>query len=66
MVGAAGREEMGELRSYNPGIVRPGMVSSIEPGIYLPGLGGFRHSDVMVATEDGARLLTEFPVDVAL
>jgi Xaa-Pro aminopeptidase len=66
MVGAAGREEMGELRSYNPGIVRPGMVNSIEPGIYLPGLGGFRHSDVMVATEDGARLLTEFPVDVAL
>lgn len=66
MVGAAGREEQGELRSYNPGAVRPRMVNSLEPGIYIPGLGGFRHSDVMVATEDGATLLTEFPTAVAL
>lgn len=63
MVGQAGREEGGELRRYTPGRVRAGMVNSIEPGIYVPGLGGFRHSDVMLATQSGATLLTEFPVE---
>lgn len=66
MVGQSGREEGGELRSYNTGVVRPRMVNSIEPGVYIPELGGFRHSDVLVATDDGARLLTEFPVELAL
>jgi Xaa-Pro aminopeptidase len=61
MVGQANREEGGELRSYNPGVVRPRMVNSIEPAVYIPGLGGFRHSDVLLATEDGATLLTSFP-----
>jgi Xaa-Pro aminopeptidase len=66
MIGQANREEGGELRSYNPGAIRPRMVNSIEPGIYIPGLGGFRHSDVMLATTTGAELLTEFPVEMAL
>lgn len=61
MVGQANREEGGELRSYNPGVVRPRMVNSIEPAVYIPELGGFRHSDVLVATEEGATLLTAFP-----
>jgi Xaa-Pro aminopeptidase len=66
MVGQAGREEAGELRSYNPGVVRARMVNSIEPGVYIPGLGGFRHSDVLAATDDGAVLLTAFPTAVEL
>jgi creatinase len=66
MIGAAGREEAGELRSYNGGRVEPGMVNSIEPGIYLPEVGGFRHSDVLAATASGAELLTPFPVDLLL
>ena len=66
MIGQASREEGGELRSYNRGIVRTGMVNSIEPGIYIPELGGFRHSDVLVAEESRARLLTEFPVELPL
>ncbi len=66
MIGQASREEHGELRSYNTGTVRPRMVNSLEPGIYLPEIGGFRHSDVMVATETGATLLTEFPVELPL
>jgi Xaa-Pro aminopeptidase len=40
------------------------MVNSVEPGIYVPGVGGFRHSDVMLVTEDGATCLTEFPRDL--
>jgi Xaa-Pro aminopeptidase len=38
------------------------MVNSVEPGIYLPDLGGFRHSDVMMLTGDGAVCLTDFPL----
>lgn len=41
--------------------VEPGMVLSIEPGIYLPGLGGFRHADNVVVTEEGGELVSEFP-----
>lgn len=65
MIGAAGREEPGELRIYNPGRLAPGMVNSIEPGVYIPGVGGFRHSDVMLITDDGARCLTEFARDIS-
>jgi Xaa-Pro dipeptidase len=39
----------------------PGMLVSIEPGIYLPGTGGFRHSDTVRITEDGPVCLTEAP-----
>jgi Xaa-Pro aminopeptidase len=42
-------------------VIRSGMVFSIEPGIYLPGLGGFRHSDTVVVTEDGLDCLTSSP-----
>jgi Xaa-Pro aminopeptidase len=61
MVGAAGREELGELRVYNSNVLKPDMINSVEPGIYIPDLGGFRHSDVMVITENDATCLTDFP-----
>ena len=34
---------------------------SVEPGIYLNGVGGFRHSDTIVVTESGCDVLTTFP-----
>lgn len=61
MIGAAGREELGELRVYNSNLFRPGMATSVEPGVYVPGSGGYRHSDVLFVTEDGGTTVTEFP-----
>jgi Xaa-Pro aminopeptidase len=45
--------------------ILPGMVFSVEPGIFFPGLGGFRHSDTIVVTDDGFEELTHYPTDIA-
>lgn len=42
-------------------LLLPGMVMSVEPGIYVDGVGGFRHSDTIVVTESGCDVLTAFP-----
>ena len=44
--------------------VEPGMVFTIEPGVYKEGLGGFRHSDTIVVTDDGVEILTDYPRDL--
>jgi Xaa-Pro dipeptidase len=44
--------------------ILPGMVFSIEPGVYLPGVGGFRFSDTVLVTEAGNRALTEAPTAI--
>lgn len=45
-------------------VIRPGMVFSVEPGLYVEGLGGFRHSDTVLVTEDGVELITYYPRDL--
>ena len=42
-------------------VLEKNMVISIEPGIYVKGLGGFRHSDTVLVTQDGCISLTRFP-----
>jgi Xaa-Pro dipeptidase len=37
------------------------MVISIEPGVYLRGIGGVRHSDTVLITKDGHEVLTNLP-----
>lgn len=46
-------------------VLEPGMIFSCEPGIYERGLGGFRHSDTFVVTEDGIDVLTKYPRDLS-
>jgi Xaa-Pro aminopeptidase len=51
-----------DLGDHTP--VEPGMVFTIEPGLYDDELGGFRHSDTVVVVDDGIELLTSYPSDL--
>jgi Xaa-Pro aminopeptidase len=44
--------------------VEPGMVFTIEPGLYDAQIGGLRHSDTVAVTEDGIDILTDYPSDI--
>ncbi|MEM0136128.1 MAG: Xaa-Pro peptidase family protein [Thermoplasmatales archaeon] len=44
-------------------IIEDGMVFSLEPGIYVPKLGGFRHSDTVIMHEGGPEMITYYPND---
>jgi Xaa-Pro dipeptidase len=45
-------------------LIQPGMVFTVEPGLYDPALGGFRHSDTVAVTEQGIEIMTYYPRDL--
>ena len=45
--------------------IEPGMVFTVEPGLYVQDLGGFRHSDTVLITEEGTQMITYYPRDLA-
>jgi len=53
------------LDSGDDTVLEPGMVFTVEPGLYAPNLGGFRHSDTVAVTQGGIELLTYYPRDLA-
>lgn len=50
------------VRSEN--ILKPGMVLTIEPGVYMEGVGGVRIEDMVLITEEGYENLVSFPKDI--
>ena len=44
--------------------LEPGMIVTVEPGIYLPGVGGVRIEDLAIVTADGLERLTGYPKEL--
>jgi Xaa-Pro dipeptidase len=56
--GAADYSERPRLHPQSEDVLTPGMVVKLEPGIYVDGVGGVRHADMVAVGEDGPEVLT--------
>ena len=54
------------LSRLSEDILSPGMVVTVEPGLYIPDVGGVRIEDTVLVTEDGFEVLTQSPHHIAL
>lgn len=52
------------LSTRDETVLCPGMIETVEPGIYIPGFGGVRIEDMVVLTEGGIRNLTSSPKEL--
>ena len=53
--------ELPRISRFARETIKAGMVFTIEPGIYLPGLGGVRIEDMVLAEKEGCRVMTSLP-----
>lgn len=56
--------EAPRLRKESQTILQPGMIITVEPGIYLPDWGGIRIEDDVLVTPEGCEVLTRLPKDL--
>lgn len=56
--------DYGDVSAVNELVAEPGMIFSIEPGIYLPGEFGVRIEDLVLITEDGCEVLNKYTKDL--
>jgi Xaa-Pro aminopeptidase len=56
--------EQPTLSTKSEGVLEPGHVVTVEPGIYLPGVGGVRIEDDVLVTAGGKEVLTDLPKDL--
>jgi Xaa-Pro aminopeptidase len=54
------------LRPETVDVLASGNVVSVEPGIYLSGVGGVRIEDLVLVTDDGAERLTRFEKELTI
>ncbi|MCL1896207.1 MAG: Xaa-Pro peptidase family protein [Clostridiales bacterium] len=59
-----GNHEQPWLSKGGADVLEENMVISIEPGLYLDEIGGFRHSDTVLVTNNGYEILTGYPCDL--
>jgi Xaa-Pro aminopeptidase len=45
-------------------ILKPGMIVTVEPGVYIPGFGGCRIEDLVLVTETGSQVLSHSPKEL--
>ena len=53
------------IRPLSETVLEPGMIFTVEPGIYLPGWGGVRLEDDVLVTPQGCEVLSHLPRDLA-
>jgi Xaa-Pro dipeptidase len=58
--------EYPSMTETNQLVIEEGMVFTIEPGIYVPGVAGVRIEDDIYITADGAKVLTKFPKELQI
>lgn len=58
--------EFPSMSQANDDLLQEGMVYTIEPGIYVPGVGGVRIEDDVLITADGSVTLTNYPKELTI